>query len=103
MPRGAAIPRVLAGKRVTVVVGEEVDVSDLSPGCSSPDEGVREATWAAIAERLRAELARLEARAPRNRDQRSEGEKARDAREEEEKEEKERSSRSTSTSKEKRK
>lgn len=83
MPRGARVPRVFSGKKVTVVVGDEVDVSDLSPGCSSPDPAVREATWAAIAERLRAALARLEAQAPRNRDQRSEREKARDAREEE--------------------
>ena len=87
MPRGAKVPRVFSGKgKVVVVVGDEVDVSDLSPGCSSADARVREATWAAIAERLRAELARLEAVAPRNRDQRSEREKARDAREEEERE-----------------
>lgn len=77
MPRGGRLPR-LWGKEVTVVVGEEVDVSDLSPGCSSPDERVRRETWAAIAERLRRELVKLEEKAPRNRDQRSEREKEAD-------------------------
>ena len=84
MPRGARVPRFFFNDaKVVVVVGLEVDVSDLNPGCSSPDERVREATWAAIAERLRRELARLEALAPRNRDQRSEREKAREKEEEE--------------------
>lgn len=85
LPRGSKVPRVF-GKKVVVVVGDEVDVSDLSPGCSSPDVGAREATWNAIAERLRQELARLERGAPRNRDQRSERERARDKKEDEERE-----------------
>jgi len=90
MPRKGKIPRVFnfggsdgsndddEKKKIVVVVGEEVDVSDLNAGCSSPDEGTRKATWAAIAERLRRELVRLEEKAPRNRDQRSELEKERE-------------------------
>ena len=66
MPRGARVPRV--GQRVTVTVGEEIDVSDLARGCSAPDPSP---TWAAIAARVETALKRLEAASPPNPDQRT--------------------------------
>lgn len=64
VPRRARLPR--AGHRVSVLVGEPVDLDDLVGGCSAGGAEARQCAWRDIAARVAAALRALEARAPAN-------------------------------------
>lgn len=64
MPRHAWIPRV--GKTVEVVVGEPLDLSDLTCRCNIKGEDQRQ-LWRELAARIKHALGELEAQAPPNR------------------------------------
>ncbi len=68
LPEHGRIPRV--GKRVTVTVGEPVDVSDLTCRCGEKGEQRRQA-WKDITERICEALHALEEASPPNVDQRA--------------------------------
>lgn len=66
MPKHAVVPRV--GHKVHVVVGEPVELADITCRCKQAGEDQR-AVWRDITHRIGDSLRALEKRAPRNRDQ----------------------------------
>ena len=78
LPLGSVLPRPL-GKKLNLSVGEAIDLSDLTQGCTASDPAERARTWAAITARAEAGLKALEAVSPPNPDQRRPEEVAADA------------------------
>lgn len=66
LPRGGRVPRV--GRRVSVVVGRPIELTDLAARCVAKGED-KKCVWQEVTERIAVALRELEAQVPPNEDQ----------------------------------